>query len=841
MLIQKIPQWYKAHFKDQDAAFAALNERTLRGYAADSEELRTLRAGLNEAQRGLFDSATKMISDLLTEEFQADQPFMRRVLISSGEYEKWVTQRSEQVKELIDKGYVPLRRYGDFTVHVYIDANRPDGTPYKQSAGLQFFGSQRKAIATAKVYEEEIARSGSTLKVETGTHYKAQRDTTISPQQFIDTARRNGIALTALEQERMVKALSAADSLIRNRMLQREGMPGFSTDGMRVLNEFGLRMSGKLAYSRFASAIDAARDGRAVESDVISGVPEIKVDQGRGETESVEDFQARNLWKREGPMSGFHHNLADELVDYVLVPDHTGGWSRKLRGAAMSYFIGGSISNALVNVSSVPMLLVPELSIHTNYANALSTTMGAWMTTWRYQHILRDITRLKSTAAEDAIPGISSELRQALVAAAQYTMDTELHQIMGISQGALFSQSRGVQRAMKAWMSPFQISEQTNRITSFIAAYKIASTDGVKQPDGSFRRLSGPELFRFSRDIIDATQNNYNPNNRPGAARNPVFALMFMFKSFPLFITEAAVLMYKADPRAAVYMLLGLTAMTGVQGLPFAEAIEDMIDTISQNIFGSPFNVRRAMRNTIKSASEAITGYDMSELVLRGGINAIAGYSASSRIGAGDFVPGSNLGTANADQGKILSNFLGAPYSMVHDVAANAGAFVGGVFTGDWKQTADALRAGGPIAVRNLIKGAEQWQSGYASDSRGRKLVDVTGLDSMLQFAGVSSAALAKAYAFENINQQTKAFYTQVSKGMQEQLAQALKAGDTEKVQEINDMRNAWNRQYPQMPILINPASVRRDIMLSGVPLDRRSQMIWARRIRGENIFSESQ
>jgi len=842
MMIQKIPLWRTASNEDVKVAFAALQKRNVEGYTADSTEWRALNAALTEKQREMAVSATKMFEGFLQAEFVAEQPFYQSKLVTPGEYEKWLARRKDQVAQLIDKGYMPLRRYGDHTVHVYIDATKPDGTPYKLSAGLSFFATAGAAQKASQIYQEEIARSGASMKVEVGTHYKAARDVSISAQQFLDTARRNGVPLDAQEQERLVKALSSADSLTRNRMLQREGMPGYSEDGMRIMTEFGMRMAGKLAYSKFASAIDAATSGRAVDADVIDGQPVIKVDELRGApgaTESAQDFERRNLWKLEGPLSGFHHNLADELTDYVLVPDHTGGWSRKLRGAAMMYFIGGSLSSAAVNVMSVPMMLTPELSVHTPYTNAVTTTMGAWITTWKNLNTLSDIEKLKDPTI--VIPGISTELRQALVAAAQYTHDTELHQIMGLSQGALFSQSRNVQRAMKAWMAPFQVSERANRITSFIAAYNVATTgEGVRQADGTFKRLAGTELFNFARDMIDKTQNNYNETNRPGAARNPVFAMLFMFKSFPLFMVEAAKLMYDQNPRAAVNMLLGLTAMTGAQGLPFAETIEDLIDTIAQHIFNSPFNTRRAMRNVLKSATEATVGYDLSDLVLRGGINAIAGVSASSRIGAGDFVPGARLGTADADQGKILESMLGAPYAMIKDLVSNTPAMAAAAATGDWKATFDALRAGGPIAVRNAIKGAEQLNQGYASDSKGRKLIDVSGIDGLMQMTGLSSAALARGYELENINRQTKAFYTQVSADMQQQLVKALKANDTAKVQEIMDMRAAWNKQYPTMPMMNNAQSTRRDLALSGLPMDRRSVLMWGRQIRGENVFTDN-
>lgn len=835
MLRQQMPEWYHAHFADQDAAFAALLKRTVEKYTTDSAEYRDLYASLTDEQKKLFDGATRMIAGFLDAELAVDTKDYKTFLITPGAYEKWLADRTAQVDEMKRTGYVPLRRYGDHTVAVQRASMDANGKPQQLTVALEMFTSERQALVAAEIYKDEFKRQGVPYSVEVGYKHKTTRDTTVSVQQFLDTARRNGVEVSATERERLVLALSASDAMVRNRMMRREGMPGFSKDGMRVLNEFGVNMSGKIAYAKFGVAIDSAADGRAVTSDVVNGEPVIDIDgphmnDDGSWAETSDAFEARNLWKQDGPKSGFYRNQADALSDYVLVPDNTGGWSRNLRGAAMMYFIGGSISGAMVNTMSVPMLLVPELSIHTGYANALATSLGAWKQTWQHQGILRDITRLKDKDANpmpeiDKVPG----LRDAIIAATDKLHDTELHQIMSISQGQFFSQSRKVQRAIEVWMAPFRISEQTNRITSFISGFKIGRENG----------LSGPALFNFARDMVDSTQNNYSQANRPGAARNPVWAMAMMFKSFPLFMTEAIALMYKANPKSAVFMLLGLVALTGVQGLPFAETIEDLIDTIAQRIFNSPFNTRRAMRNVIKSASEAVVGYDMSELVLRGVINDMVGMSVSSRIGAGDFVPGTRLGTADADKGKILTEFLGAPITMVKDAAANVGKFAGGAFTGDWKEVADALRAGGPIAARNVIKGAQQLSDGYASDAKGRKIMDVSTPAALWQMAGVASAGVAKMYEFESINIQTRAYYTQFSQDLQAQLVAAMKSGDTEKVQEVNDLRAAWNVQYPQMQIMPNPAATRRAIILSGVPLDQRSRMLWGRRFGGANIFTE--
>lgn len=827
MLKEQMPSWYDATQVDREASFGALLKRTTEGYTRDSKEFADLMVSLTPEQRSLFAQATKMIAGFLDKELEVDTAMYERNISNPEERQQLISDRAEQVQSLKDTGYVPLQRYGDHTVHVYKDAVKEDGTPYKQTAGLLFFDRSSTAEVTGKMYEDEIARSGAGLKVEVGTHYKSARDTTVSVQQFLDTARRNGVPLTSEERERIVKALSQADSLMRNRLMRRKTVPGYSKDGMRVLHEFGVRTAGKIAYANFAPAIDAAADGFAVESDIVQGEPVVNIDQDRSD--------AKNLWKKEGPMSGFHHNLADELTDYVLVPDHTGGWSRKLRGAAMAYFIGGSISGGMVNAMSVPMMVVPELSIHTNYANAFATTLGAWKDAWRHQDVLRDVTKLKAKNEQggwahpvpevDKVPG----LRAAMVEAADRLLDTEIHQIMGIAQGSLYSQSRGVQKAMETWMAPFRISEQTNRITAFMAAYKIGQQNG----------LTNQALYRFAGEAVDSTQNNYNEANRPGAARNPIFALMFMFKSFPLFMTEAIALMYKANPKSAVYMLLGLTAMTGVQGLPFAETLQDLVDTIAQRLFNSPFNSRRAMRNVVKGASEAIVGYDLSDIVLRGVINDVFGMSVSSRIGAGDFVPGSRLGTADADQGKVLESMLGAPYAMLKYSLENMGKLAGGVATGDWKQSVDALRAGAPIAVRNLIKGGQQLNDGYATDAGGKKLIDISGPSAVFQMAGIASAGVAKAYDLDKMDKQTEAFYQQVSRDMTSQMVRALKDGDADKVQSLMEARAAWNESNPEMPLMANPASIRRDIALAGIPLNARTLRMLPRALRGSSVAAE--
>jgi hypothetical protein len=342
--------------------------------------------------------------------------------------------------------------------------------------------------------------------------------------------------------------------------------------------------------------------------------------------------------------------------------------------------------------------------------------------------------------------------------------------------------------------------------------------------------------------MVDATQNRYDEVNRPTVARNPIWAIMFMFKSFPLFMAEAIHLMYKQNPKSAVYMLLGLTMMSGVQGLPFAEDILDLIDTIAQKIFGSPFNARRAMRNVLKDASEAIVGADLSEVVLRGVVNSVTGMNIATRVGMGDMLPGTRIGSADGDYARTAQQLLGAPVAMVADILKGGATLAGGVFGHQdfVDSVTKALKQGAPSAVRNVAKGLEQFERGQATDVRGRKLVDVTGPEAFWQTLGFTSAGLNAAYEMDKFDRQTVAFYTEVRSGFTEQLTRALLAGDSAKAQETMNAVQAWNESYPEMAIGFNASTMRRRIVEAGLPLNERTMRLMPRQLRGTSIAREA-
>ena len=104
---------------------------------------------------------------------------------------------------------------------------------------------------------------------------------------------------------------------------------------------------------------------------------------------------------------------------------------------------------------------------------------------------------------------------------------------------------------------------------------------------------------------------------------------------------------------------------------------------------------------------------------------------------------------------------------------------------------------------------------------------------------GLSSAGVANAYEKDRIDKQTSAFYTQVRADMTDELIKALRAGDDKRVQEIQDARDAWNQQYPDMPISLSPTGIRRGIAQAGMRLDERTMRLLPRNLRGTSLAYE--
>lgn len=792
-----------ANKQDKVVVSAALLTRTENAWTKTSPEYMSLRSGLTDDQRAMFDQATEMINSRLDAELAAETITYRKLLTSDEAYSEWYSNRYTQVEQLKENGYFPERRFGDHVVHAYVTT--PDG----KKVTAYFAQHEREADARRELDELNRVAGDQGLTFEYGYRYKADYDGSISFGQFLATAERVGVSLTQPEKERIAKSLVAADSTRRNRIFRRQNIAGYSQDGMRILAEFGVTTANKIAYAELGDAITDAMAGQQVDVTF----------NNRGEVQ-VNTQADTNMWEQDGENAGFYRNTADRTVEFVLSPRQGSNVSSGLRAAATMHFLGGSIAAGMVNMTSIPMNTVPWLTQHTSYTDAMGKTLGAVKTAAANFNAIRDLpTLMDNTQRLEGIDEVEG-LRRALQVAAQdgTILDTEIYQIMGLSRGQEYSFAGSTQKAVRLWMAPFRLAEQMNRMTSFIAAYKIAKE----------KNLSNDDAYALAQDTVYSTQFRYDDANRPGLARGDIGSLLFVFKSYPIFVLETMTFLAKENPRAAAFMLGSIVLTAGLQGIPFAEDMEDLIDTIAQRIFGSSFNTQRWLRNTLKTASEAAVGTDLSSVFMHGAANTLTELNFASRVGLGNLIPGSRIGAADADYKSTMTEIIGPVGTLVGGGLAGIDALNRGQFV-------EAARKALPLGAQNFIKGAQSWNNGFATDVGGRKLVDVGGWESFWQSLGFSSAAVSDAYTADRIDRQTVAFYNKARQGFQSEIVKAVRDGDTGRVKEAVGAIMAWNQANPGMTMSISSASVRRQVVQAGMTVNERTLSKLPKQLRGQS------
>ena len=807
----QLSRWRSANGTQHKNASTALLKRTVNAWKLDSPEMNAELQKLSAEERAMFHQATDMMKNRLLAEFEADKVSYRTLLgEGSPQYTQWLVDRKTHVDQLIEDGYFPERRFGDHGVHTYIEV---DGKKITLSYELE---STRGAAEQRAQDMAEVLGGFPEIKTEYAYKYKAEFDGSTSFQQFLDIARRENVSLTQAEKERLAKAMVASDSVRRNRIFRRKNVPGYSEDGMRILAEFAVTMSNKISYAEYGSALQDALKGRKVDVRIDdNGNPQIQIDENT------------NVWEEDGELAGFYRNLADETADFVLSPRPGNKVSSFLRGAATFNFLGGSLAAGGVQLTSLAMNTSPYLSQHTSYTDAVGKTLSALKTVAGNSSVVTSIPRLNDRInnpipAIDSVPG----LRAAMIKAAEdgTTLDTEIYQIMGLTRGKMLAQKPAVQKAMNVWMAPFRVTEQWNRASTFIAAYKV----------GMQNNLTGDALYDFAQKTVYDTQFRYDEANRPAIARGPWGAALFTFKTYPIFMFELMRHLFKQkDKKAAITMVLSLVAMSGVQGLPFAEDIGDLIDTLAQRFLGADFNTKRAMRNKVKEMSELMVGVDLSGWLMHGAANQLTGMEFASRVGLGNIVPGTRMGAADADYKSTMGEILGP-------TGAVAQGWLSGLDFLSRGEMNKAAKVALPLAGRNLVKGAEQFQSGFATDIGGRNIVPVGTIAAAWQTLGFSSSALSSAYETDRMDRARLAFYTQAKKSITNDIIKAVRRGDAASVQEAVDQIQAWNNRHMDMPIVINGATLRRSIALAGMPLNQRNLLLLPKALRSSSQAAQA-
>jgi N12 class adenine-specific DNA methylase/adenine-specific DNA methylase len=666
--------------------------------------------------------------------------------------------KADKAQNLMDRGYAPLSRYGDYTVYV------------SQGGEEKYFGMFEDKAEAAKMARQMRANyPDATITHGTMSKESYKLFQGVSPE----TVELFG-AMLGLDNNDAAgnEAYQAYLKLAKNnrsamkRLIQRKGIAGFSEDSGRVLAGFLYSNSKLTAMNAHMGELNSA----------IEAIP-----------------------KHQGELK----DAAVKLAEHIKNPQ---GGGSALGGLMFAQYLGGSVASAMVNLTQPFTMAFPYLSQYGGVGKSAARML--------------DAVRLagKKTTGDAKLDAAMKWATDEGIVSPQ-----EIHQLKaqangkGVLQsgdGTKFGDTRAaigntMSKISLGWGKLFSMAELTNRRVTFIAAYKTAIEEGIANPE------------KFAADAVAATQGVYNAGNKPTWGRTTIGGLAMTFKQFSISNLELLSRMATAgEPgsperaagrkgamtMAAVLMLLG-----GVNGLPFEQDAEDVIDGILQRM-GYNFSSKREKQEFLINA----LGQDGSDVALHG-LSGLPGVpiDVAGRFGLGKLVPGTGFLVKKDSHASDVADVFGP----VADLAKRA--FDSGNKLADGR-VLDAASDLLPASLRNIQKGADMLNTGIYRDDRGYKVNDVSPTEAVMKMIGFQPNSTDRVKDADEQARDVVGQTKMASKEIQEQWAQGLASGDKEMVNDARKVRDDWNAKNPDTPIIISmPAVVKRVQEMRMSALDR--------------------
>jgi hypothetical protein len=686
--------------------------------------------------KAMFNSLPKEVQDVYrTIRNDYDSKFLeyKKFLMDSAGDDSSLRDRikAEFEARTMVKGYVPFMRFGDFWLEY------PDPKT-----------GERVVEAFESVRERDLAIKNNLAGVPADSiiTYKNLRDISYSPAnvppntfvgQILSNMRKKGASQEMLNDVYQSYLLLFPGESIVKQMVKADKVAGMSGDLVRGYDTLMMRWANKFSNSIYNPEITAA-------------INEIR-EQGK---------QAKNA----GATAAAENIMAQR--DFFMSPTN----STLVRAAtSFSYFefIAGNISSALVNLTSLPIMVWPMLGgayglekARQAMATASKLAMGDWGKNSRY-----------------------SDLYNTLDAHAQLQHST--------ATDVLEASDSVPAKILKGLAIPFSATERYNRAVTAIAAYDLALRDGING-----KKVTREEAIAHA---VKTVKDLHTSGMAATAPRWMQQGLGRVFLTFKSYVWNTAFVMARAWHQAfkgeseavrkaakkqliATYAMA--TAFAGVKGLPFygaASVLGNMIAALAGDD-DEPFDFNEAVND--------ITG----DLFYKGVFNEVTNLEIANRTGIATDLIFRDDPRGVAEKGYALS----ALQQMFGPAGAYAVNAERAIRTWNDGHTERAIEALAPSWVRNAFKGSRFMLEG-ATTLKGDPIdTDINAWNMVMQTIGFAPADLSLTY--EKL---------QTAKGYERELLQrrtkllnlyemAQVSGDPDLKAEFQERRAAYNSNVPQ-------------------------------------------
>ena len=642
-------------------------------------------------------------------------------------------------------GYIPFLRQGDFWVE-YQDPQ----TGERAVSAFQSIRERQQFINT--MLKGQPSRTFQNIQ---DLRFS---DDSLPPTHFVHQII-NGLRQQGASQAQVDGVYQAylstfpAESLMKQ-FMKSKNVAGMERDIVRGYSDLMVRWARKLSNAEYIPQMDRAL--RGVQS----------------EAQAANDPTLLAAAQNITDQAGFFHN--PNFNTFVH------------NATALSYFefIAGNISSALINITSLPMMVWPMLVGRHGWSNA-STAMTAAgkvaMNDWskgKYKNLydtLMDHAQLEHTMAREVLEG------------RRQTTDD----FVGLKA-----------RILDGLSIPFSVAEKYNRAVTAIAAYDLAKQAGMSEDKAIQQALN---------TVKDAHTSGLAVTG-PKWMQTPIGRMFFTFKSF---VWNSAYVMARAfhqafkgeDPqirRAAQRQLLATygmaTMLTGIKGMPFYGATSVLANMINA-LFGDdeePFDFDEFLRDIF------------GETLFKGFFNQVTNLEIANRAGIATDLIFRDDPRGVADHGYVLSALVQA-FGPVGSIAVNSGRAMELFRDGEVVRGLETI---GPSFYRNFSKGIRYISEGATTIKGDPIMEDIGVYNSLMQMIGFSPADLSSQY---ERTQAAKGFEREILERRQKLLNRydmANTAGDTDLMAEVQDQIAEFNAARPSKAItrdtLLRSARARR-------------------------------
>ena len=632
--------------------------------------------------------------------------------------------------------FLPLARKGEFKLTFTASPN-PDAVKeagkLPQINGIQYYGNTTESPVL--FFETELARQQFMQDLASGN-----MDTSdfiisdITPFESLDNATFGGApenafvkeVLNALDEVGVSEEAKTAimelaidampETSFAKAFQKRKSVPGFIVD---PLEAFSLR-----AYSLGSQIEDmkASRNIRAAQAEVYT-----RENMGAG---------------------GLNKDILDELksgADYAINPPND-AIARAVNKTAFAWTLMGNVSSALVNLSSVPIVVAPYLAGEYGAAESATALYDAlaMFTKSGFSHnqkmlvgndqegayrkvralpSLDNYFELKTQVIKDEETGAEREVHNYVVRSDLGLSDARKAELQDLSyfvkemsdlgslNRSLFYDSLGVEGSsvgrsltdtISVWGgSLFHTVERANRQATLLATYNLELKRLRTQPQANERGMSNEQMMaqavRKASDVTARTGGSALIATAPPLSKQSYGRVALMFKTYGITLLHmqlklAKDLIYNSDlskrERAiAAKQLLGILGsavlLTGVRGAP---------------IFGAYVLIANMIFDDEEDDAETVARKYVGETVFKGLPSAMLGVDLSTRMGLSGLI--------------IQNNKFNADNSAEETIVQGLGGPAWGVFS-SWRRGAADLANGEfqrgiesilPSALRNPMK-----------------------------------------------------------------------------------------------------------------------------------------